>query len=460
MADLTQMTADANGTVNASFGGGGAGDYQDITDAPDGGSSDYAFNTIASNGTEVSSFSLENVDADFSSMTTLSLYYDVQAVLGKAGGDQCDLTAQIYDADTGGNALTNATSIFADETTTTRTQSNTAFSGLTGTKAQWNSAYIRFTFVYNKSKGGNNVDIRLFGFYVDGTYAAGPSFTAVNPVPLVPPSVIALGPTLMAPSLYTDLEWYYAAWQSGDEPLLWTANEGFQSPSYNLRYSQVTKSAGLAYASSDTGANSQLKYGDYNFRSTGDAARSTLIVCSIPSAANNNYTLTGFGGTDGTSLQWDWWHMMSNAASSYRAGITEEDGHLMVSTGSNATLAYFDTAVPTDTDTVLLTTYPSGGDTGDIKAYYDGVEISQTDPQTGGVDTGTNEGLAIGGRQDAIASFSGFIYLVMHWARVLSPDEAKVLALDPFVMFRNQRRREIAMLVAAAAAARRVFVIS
>ena len=171
MADLTQMTADANGTVNASFGGGGAGDYQDITDAPDGGSSDYCFNTIeGASGTEISSFSLQNVDADFGSMDTLNLYYDVQAVITTS--ENCTLVAQIFDADTGGNALTAATSIFCDQSTTTRTQSNTAFGSLTGTKAQWDTAHIRFTWTYTKYKGGYNTDLRIYGFYVDGTYTA------------------------------------------------------------------------------------------------------------------------------------------------------------------------------------------------------------------------------------------------------------------------------------------------
>ena len=183
MATLTQLTLDADGTIGAAIehdAGTGTPFYTHCNDAPDGLSSDWVGNDT-SETTDTAWFSLSNVDADFSSMDTLNIDVDVDAVT--AGADTCVLTARIYDANNDTtNALTAETATLGSETDTTRTQRNVSFASLTGTKAQWDSAYIRFTWTYNVVAVPNNNQVRLYGCDIDGTYTATGGGSAIPPI--------------------------------------------------------------------------------------------------------------------------------------------------------------------------------------------------------------------------------------------------------------------------------------
>jgi uncharacterized alpha/beta hydrolase family protein len=125
---------------------------------------------------------LSNVDADFSSMDTLNIDVDVLAV--GFSNDTCTLTARIYDANNDTtNPLTNETGNLATQADSTRTQRNVSFAGLAGTKAQWDTAYIRFTWTYAKAAGPDNANLQLLGCDIDGTYTtSGPSIPVVAPM--------------------------------------------------------------------------------------------------------------------------------------------------------------------------------------------------------------------------------------------------------------------------------------
>jgi len=174
VATLTQLTLDADGTIGSIItigGGGSAPYYAHCNDAPDGLSSDFIRND-ASETTGEAWFSLTNVDADFSSMDTLDIDVDVQVGAGFSD-DSCDITARIYDADNDTtNPLTAETATLGSDADTSRTQRNVSFSALAGTKAQWDAAYIRFTWTYSKSGSPDNGTLRFYGCDIDGTYTA------------------------------------------------------------------------------------------------------------------------------------------------------------------------------------------------------------------------------------------------------------------------------------------------
>lgn len=175
-ATLTTLTLNADGTISgfaAHDAGTGSPFYTHCNDDPDSSSSDWVGNDLSETSC-TTWFALANVDADFTSMTTLQVRVDVQAV--GFGNDTCTLTARIYDANNDTtNPLTDETSNLATEADSTRTQRNISFSGLTGTKAQWDAAYIRFTWTYTQNTGPDNASIHLHGCDFDGTYAATPA---------------------------------------------------------------------------------------------------------------------------------------------------------------------------------------------------------------------------------------------------------------------------------------------
>jgi hypothetical protein len=165
------LTLDADGTIDVVIqhdAGTGAPFYTHCNDAPDGVSSDYVEND-SSESSGTAWFSLSDVAADFSSMDSLDINVDVQAV--GFSNDTCTLTARIYDADNDTtNALTDESSNLATEADSTRTQRTVAFTGLTGTKAQWNAAHVRFTWTYVKTGGPDNANLRIYGCDLDGVY--------------------------------------------------------------------------------------------------------------------------------------------------------------------------------------------------------------------------------------------------------------------------------------------------
>lgn len=179
-ATLTTLTLNADGTISgfaAHDAGTGSPFYTHCNDDPDSSSSDWVGNDLRETSC-TTWFALSNVDADFTSMTTLQVRVDVQADSfgGGGGGDTCTLTARIYDANNDTtNPLTDETSNLATEADSTRTQRNISFSGLTGTKTQWDAAYIRFTWTYTQNAGPDNASIHLHGCDFDGTYAATPA---------------------------------------------------------------------------------------------------------------------------------------------------------------------------------------------------------------------------------------------------------------------------------------------
>ena len=172
---LTEITLDADGTIDTSDiehdAGTGSPYFTHCNDANDGVSSDFVQNLPDADGTYVAWFRLADVDSDFSSMATLNLGIDSDA--NAFSNDLCTLTARIFAADNDtGTPLTDETPLIIDETNTTRTQQLVGFTGLTGTKAQWDGAYIRFSWVYDRVAGGDDGKLRIYGIEINGTYIA------------------------------------------------------------------------------------------------------------------------------------------------------------------------------------------------------------------------------------------------------------------------------------------------
>lgn len=175
---LSTLTFDADGTIGVNTrhdAGTGSPFYTHCNESPTGSptSTTYVENDTSETST-TANFSLTDVDSDFSDMLTLSITVDVLAQ--GFGDDTCALTVQIFDADSGGNALTGSVQI-ATQADTTRTVRTVAFTGIPGspaaTKAQWNSAYARFTWTYVKNTGPDNATVRLYACEINGTYTAG-----------------------------------------------------------------------------------------------------------------------------------------------------------------------------------------------------------------------------------------------------------------------------------------------
>ena len=173
MATLNQLTLDADGTIGANVvhdAGTGTPFVGHCNDAPDGVSSDWVGNDV-NETTTTAWFRLTDVNADFGSMDTLNIEVDIDAVDDGSSDDLCDLTARIADGDGSATFLTAETVSLGDETDLIRNQPSAfSFSSLTGSKAQWNTAHIRFTWTYNKSGAPDNVQVRLYGCDIDGTY--------------------------------------------------------------------------------------------------------------------------------------------------------------------------------------------------------------------------------------------------------------------------------------------------
>ncbi len=173
MAALSQLTLDADGVIGSKVvheGGAGAPFYTHCQDTPDGGSSDWVSNDQSEGDTEAW-FRLTDVNADFGSMDSLNIDVDVDEIDDGTSNDLCTLVAQIFDSNSGGteNPLTDAQQI-ADETDTTRLQRQLPFGSLTGSKSQWNNAYLKLTWDYTKPQSGDNVQVRLWGCDIDGVY--------------------------------------------------------------------------------------------------------------------------------------------------------------------------------------------------------------------------------------------------------------------------------------------------
>lgn len=170
MATLTTITADGDGTIGAEVvrQDGGQSYADNCNSAPDGGSSDYIGND-QSETTTTAWLSLANVDADWGSPIDLDIDVDVQAT-GFAD-DTCTLTCRVYDADNDTTTpLTDESGNLATQADSTRTQRNVAFTGETGNRTAWDGAYIRFTWTYTKTGKGDDGQLLLYGFDIDGTY--------------------------------------------------------------------------------------------------------------------------------------------------------------------------------------------------------------------------------------------------------------------------------------------------
>ncbi len=172
MAVLTQLTLNGDGTIGSSTlhdAGTGTPFNTHCNDAPDGVSGDWVANDQSESDT-TAYFTLSDVNSDFGSMATLNIDVDLDAIDDGSSNDACILTAQIFDAE-GGNPLTDVQQV-GDETDGTRVQRQLAFGSLTGNKTQWNAALILFTWDYTKVAAGDDVQLRLYGCDIDGTYTA------------------------------------------------------------------------------------------------------------------------------------------------------------------------------------------------------------------------------------------------------------------------------------------------
>lgn len=174
MATLTQLTLAADGTIGANTlhdAGTGTPFVGHCNDLAADVSADWVANDQLET-TTTAYFTLTNVDADFGNMDTLNIDVDVDAIDDGSSDDTLSLTAQIFDAE-GGNALSSSHEI-GSHADTTRLRRNVVFTAgsLTGNKTQWDSAVILFTWTYVKNAAPDNVQVRLYGCDIDGTYTA------------------------------------------------------------------------------------------------------------------------------------------------------------------------------------------------------------------------------------------------------------------------------------------------
>lgn len=189
MATLTQLTLDGDGLIGSKIrhdAGTGSPFNTHCNDAPDGVSSDYVEND-ESEGSGEAWFSLSNVNSDFGSMDSLNIDVDVWAETPVAN-DTITLTARIFAANNDtGTPLTAETASLGTHADTIREQRNVVFGTFAGTKAQWDSAYIRFTWTYVKVSGPDNANLRLYGVDIDGIYTV----SAGDDVTVTPDAVSA-----------------------------------------------------------------------------------------------------------------------------------------------------------------------------------------------------------------------------------------------------------------------------
>lgn len=177
MADLTTITGD--GTA-----GSGTRDWpnqdplnvDEGTDSPDG--APYCTANPAKDGTQETSFSLDNVDSDLSNVDTLS--WEVRWGLTGTDNDTYHFDMAIYSgatllaAETSGGTWTRIGSITGPATRTLATQGPTAFNyvNTSATRTQWNAAEVKFRVINVGNKGGDNAPLSLDGFQFTGTYTA------------------------------------------------------------------------------------------------------------------------------------------------------------------------------------------------------------------------------------------------------------------------------------------------
>jgi len=124
---------------------------------------------------ETLSRALDNVDADFLSMDTLT--HSVEYSLTGANDDDVyDLSIRIVNgatilaaADSGGTFATVATGI-TTTTDTTSTATSFAYVNTTASRADWDGASVELQQGHTKNKGGDNVAIQVDLVTIDGTY--------------------------------------------------------------------------------------------------------------------------------------------------------------------------------------------------------------------------------------------------------------------------------------------------
>lgn len=167
---LTQLTLDADGTIDAVIRDSDADStfFDDCNDAPDGVSADFVENDDSETSGEAW-FSLTNVDSDFQTMRTLTIEADIQAA--GFSNDTCTLTCRVFNADNDTTTpLCDESALLGDDTDSTRVQRAFLLGGLTGSKTDWDAAFIRFTWTYNRVGGPDNANLQLFGCVLEGTY--------------------------------------------------------------------------------------------------------------------------------------------------------------------------------------------------------------------------------------------------------------------------------------------------
>jgi len=174
MPTLTQLTIDADGAIDANISDSDADltFFDDCNDAPDGVSADFIeLDAGLMDGNYDAWFSLTNVNSDLIGVNSLNIDIDVE-VVGSVANDTVDLTCRIFDADNDTTGpLTDESATLGDQTDTTRVQRNVVFGNVTGNKAQWDTAHIRFRFIYDRVAGADSYNIRIYGCDVDGTYS-------------------------------------------------------------------------------------------------------------------------------------------------------------------------------------------------------------------------------------------------------------------------------------------------
>ena len=116
-------------------------------------------------------YDITDMPSDFLSVSTLT--YDIRAGTGIVGGDTYTASVQIVNSS--GTAFTDSVQLFSTTTTISpQTQYTGSFTitsaGLSGSKADWDSAKIRFTQTWAKDKGGDNSSIAINYVTLNGTY--------------------------------------------------------------------------------------------------------------------------------------------------------------------------------------------------------------------------------------------------------------------------------------------------
>lgn len=165
MATLTTLTLDGDGAIDATIqhdSGTGSPFYTHCNDDPDSSSADFVEND-GSPGTHTARFTLTNVDSDFGSMDTFQIRVDRDGdfVIGQTA----IINARIFSGAGSSTPLTDKVKIV--DATDSRSVANISFTGLTGTKSQWDDAQVEFEWE-NVSLNGER--LQLFGCDFDGTY--------------------------------------------------------------------------------------------------------------------------------------------------------------------------------------------------------------------------------------------------------------------------------------------------